>query len=97
MQDLPMASSSVNILGGDRFTFSSDPVLRTFVSFFSRTGLTCSAIKDVSSNAMAAHVAITAAAAALEVECYIVYAGARLEKDESWCDTSTVRNMCNSS
>lgn len=38
---LPMASSRVNNLGGDRLTFSSDPVLRTFVSFFSRTGLTC--------------------------------------------------------
>jgi hypothetical protein len=36
-----MASSSVIFRGGCKNTFSSAAVVRMFVSFFSRTGLTC--------------------------------------------------------
>jgi len=39
----PIASSSVKIRGGERLTFSSEPVFLTLVSFFSRTGFTCTA------------------------------------------------------
>ena len=37
----PMASSRVMTRGGARYTFSSAAVVRTLLSFFSRTGFTC--------------------------------------------------------
>ena len=40
VESVPIASSSVKTRSGERLTFSSEPVLRTLVSFFSRTGLT---------------------------------------------------------
>lgn len=41
--EVPIASSNVKIRGGERLTFSSEPVFLTLVSFFSRTGFTCTA------------------------------------------------------
>ena len=52
---VPIASSRVKIRGGERLTFSSEPVFLTLVSFFSRTGLTCTAI-TAASHQMLIHV-----------------------------------------
>ncbi len=46
--EVPIASSNVKIRGGERLTFSSEPVFLTLVSFFSRTGFTCTATSQSS-------------------------------------------------
>ncbi len=41
--EVPIASSNVKTRGGERLTFSSEPVFLTLVNFFSLTGFTCTA------------------------------------------------------